>query len=252
MKTSVIESAQEVFSTLGPGYLEKVYQRALAHELRLRDIPHQREYNTQLLYKKHELGIITVDFMVGGNLLVELKAVKKINESHKKQVRAYIVSTQIDDGILINFPPIGEGIEVYEESRGDASLVQPSCSFKGKAIEKIAKAAEEVANTLGAEFFYQPQANYYLGALKTEFRLCELPYQERTFELLYKDFVVDEEKALIVDGRYLLDVVSQDKIDNDTIAEHRWMWRPTGLKQGILVNICPDTAVVEIERFRVC
>ena len=254
MREQVIEAAQEVFKTLGPGYLEKVYQGALAHELRLRDIPHQREYNTQLLYKRHELGIIRVDLVVGGDLIVELKAVKKVTESHKQQVRAYLVSTGFTKGILVNFPPEGEEVEVFDETRDDSVLVEPICSFKGKAIEKIAKAAEEVANNLGAEFFYQPKqkSDYYLKALKTEFRLCDLPYEERTFELLYKDFVVNENTVLIVDKRYLLDVISKDEIAEDTIAEYRWRWRPTGLRQGVLINIRPDTALVEIERFKVC
>lgn len=254
MREKALEAAQEAFTTLGPRYPEKVYQGALAHELRLRDIPHQREYNTQLLYKKHELGIITVDLVVNGNLIVELKAVKKVSKSHLQQVRAYLVSTDLPQGILINFPTDGDTVEVFDEALDETVSVEPSYAFKGRVIEKVVNAAKEVAGNLGAEFFYQPKkkSDYYLKALKTEFRLCGLAYQERTFELLYKDFVVDEEQALIVDGRYLLGVISQKEIDAETIAEYQWMWKPAGFKQGILVNICPDTAVVEIERFRVC
>jgi GxxExxY protein len=253
MKKKLVKTAEEVFDTLGPGYVEKVYQGALAHELRLRDIPHQREYNTQLLYKKHELGIIRVDLVVDGNLVVELKALKKISESHKKQVRAYLISTGLPKGILVNFPSDRDEIDVFDEVLDETALVTPECTYKGKAIEKIAKAAEEVANNLGAEFFYQPKQkpDYYLKALKTEFRLCELPYEERTFELLYKDFVVDEGSYLIADKRYLLDVISAKEIDEYLIEGYRWEWKVTGLKQGILVNIQPDTAVVEIERFKI-
>lgn len=251
VRNRIIKAAKEVFKTLGPGYLERVYQGAFAHELRLRNIKHQREYNTQLLYKKHELGIITVDLVVGGDLAVELKAVSKISESHKKQVRAYLISTGLDNGILINFPKDRDEIDVFDEVRGEAPLVEPSCNYKGKAIEKIAEAAEEVADNLGAEFFYQPHANYYLKALKTEFRLCGLDYEERSYELLYKDFVVDDGSVLVVDRRYLLDVISGEEIDEDTIDGYKWEWGPTGLKQGILININPDTALVEIKKFKV-
>ena len=251
MREKVIEAAQEVFQTLGSGYLEKVYQKALAHELRLRDVPHQREYSTQLLYKKHELGIIFVDLVVAGKLIVELKAVNKLQASHEKQVRAYVISTGFPTGILLNFPKNRDEVDVIDVARDDTVMMEPRCKIKAKTVEKVAEAAKEVADTLGAEFFYQSSTDYYLKALKTEFRLCDLPYEEKTFELLYKDFVVNENTVLIVDKRYLLDVISKDEIDEDTISEHRWRWRPTRLKQGILINIRPDTALVEIERIKI-
>jgi len=253
MRNKVIKAAQEVFETLGPRYAEKVYQGALAHELRLKGIPQRREYNTQLLYKKHEIGIITVDLVVGDDLVLELKAVKKVTESHKKQVRAYLVSLGLDNGMLINFPTDGEQVEVFGEVRKDVALAEPSCSARGKAIEKIASAAKQVADTLGAEFFYRVSgtADYYLKALKTEFRLCQLLYEERKFELQYKDFVVNESSELVVDRKYLLDVISKKEIDEGTVEEYKWRWAPTGLKHGVLINIQPDTALVEVERFKV-
>lgn len=107
---------------VGPGYAENVYQGALAHELRLRDIPNQREYNTQLLYKKHELGIIRVDLVVNGNLVVELKALKKISESHKKQVRAYLISTGLPTGVLVNFRPDRDEVDVFDELLDEAAV----------------------------------------------------------------------------------------------------------------------------------
>lgn len=251
MREKVIEAAQDVFSTLGAGHVESVYQNALAHELRLRDIPHQREFNIQLLYKKQELGIIRLDFLIGKDFAVELKAVKKVTESHKKQVRAYLLSSNWENGLLINFPPEGDEVGVYDESLSNAELVEPNCSYKGKAIEKIITAADEVAKNLGAEFFYNPYFNYYLKALKAEFRLCNLKYEEKTFELLYKDYVIAEQTALIVDKRYLLDVISKKELNQDIIDEHRWIWSRTGIKQEVLINICPDSALVQIEKFRI-
>lgn len=113
-----------------------------------------------------------------GNLVVELKALEKISESHTKQVRAYLISTGLPMGILINFPPDRNEIDVFDEVLDESALVTPECTYKGKAIEKIAKAAEEVANNGGAEFFYQPKQkpDYHLKTLRTEFKLCDLPY----------------------------------------------------------------------------
>lgn len=62
---------------------------------------------------------------------------------------------------------------------------------------------------------------------------------------------MDEGSYLIADKRYLLDVISAEEIDEDLIEGYKCAWKPTGLKRGILVNIQPDTAVVEIERFRI-
>jgi GxxExxY protein len=253
MRKKVVEAAQEVFELLGPKYPEKVYQGALAHELRLRDIPHMREYNTQLLYKRHEIGIITVDMVVDNDLVVELKAVKKVSESHKKQVRAYLISTGLENGMLINFPTEGDEVEVFDEVSKDIVLTEPSCSARGKAIDKIASAAREMADALGAEFFYRASGttSYYRRALKTEFRLCKVDYEERKFELQYKGFVVREASELVVDKKYLLDVISRKEVDETAIDDYKWRWAPTGLKQGVLINIEPDTASVEVVKFKV-
>jgi GxxExxY protein len=93
-----------------------------AHELLLRDIPCEKEYNTQLLYKKHEFGIIRVDLVIGGNLVVELKAVKKVTGGHRKQARVYLVLKGLANGILINFPTSRDEIDIFDEVFDETAL----------------------------------------------------------------------------------------------------------------------------------
>lgn len=248
MRREAIKSADEVFSILGPGYGEKVYQTALSHEMRLRGVPHQREHNIQLLYKKHELGMISVDFLVGDDTIVECKAVKTIKESHKKQVRAYALSLGLEGGTLINFHKEEDELEVFEVGVEGVEFEKPSTAVKGRVVDRIKESAEEVANILGAEFFYQPDASYYYDALKLEFRMRDVPYTVREFELLYKEHIVETESYFVIENKYLLDVISKGEIDEDLVKEYQWEWGVTGFKSGILINIQPDTAKLELAR----
>ncbi len=99
----VIGAAIEVHRILGPGYLEKTYEEALAVEFRLRDIPFSRQHPIALLYKGHAVGEGQLDFLVGGELVVELKTATALAEVHKAQVLAYLKATGHLLGLLINF-----------------------------------------------------------------------------------------------------------------------------------------------------
>ena len=102
----VIGAAIEVHRHLGPGYLESVYQSALAVELRLRKIPYSKEHPIDLTYKGEAVGQSRLDFLVGTDphrLIVELKSVEVIAPIHHAQVISYLKATQIELGLLINF-----------------------------------------------------------------------------------------------------------------------------------------------------
>lgn len=94
----VKKSAQAVLDVLGDGYNEVVYEEALAHELRLREIPYERQRNFEILYKGYKVGEVRADLIInplwcgkgGKEIVFELKAVKKIGESHKRQAQVYI------------------------------------------------------------------------------------------------------------------------------------------------------------------
>ncbi|VTS04866.1 GxxExxY protein [Tuwongella immobilis] len=113
LASSVIGAAIEVHRVLGPGYLEKVYEEALAIEFGLRGISCSRQHSIALTYKGHAIGEGRLDFLVGGELIVELKTVDALAEIHKAQVISYLKATGHILGLLINFhvPVLKDGIK---------------------------------------------------------------------------------------------------------------------------------------------
>lgn len=109
----VIGAAIEVHRELGPGFLESVYEEALAVELRLREIPAEQQARVRVFYKGHEAGEARVDFLVGGALVVELKAVESIVPIHRSQVISYLKALRTPLGLLLNFraATMRQGIE---------------------------------------------------------------------------------------------------------------------------------------------
>src|SRR5262245_58707350 len=98
----VIGAAIEIHRHLGPGFLESVYEEAIAVEFTLRNIPFERQKLIHVKYKGHEIGEGRVDFLVGGCLIVELKAIEQLAMIHYAQVLSYLKSTAIQLGLLIN------------------------------------------------------------------------------------------------------------------------------------------------------
>ena len=107
-----IGAAIEVHRALGPGYLETVYEQALAVELSLRHVEFDRQYEISVRYKQHDVGKSWLDLLVGGRLIVELKAVDSLNENHRAQLISYLRATGLRLGLLINFnvPVLKQGI----------------------------------------------------------------------------------------------------------------------------------------------
>jgi GxxExxY protein len=110
---AVIGAALEVHRTLGPGFLEAVYEEALCVELQLRGIPYARQATVTLSYKGRPIGEGRVDLLVGGALIVELKAVEALVPVHIAQVLSYLRATDHRLGLLINFnvPSLKQGIK---------------------------------------------------------------------------------------------------------------------------------------------
>ena len=100
---AIIGAAMEVHSVLGPGFLEAVYQSALAHELNLREIPFQQQQCLPVAYKDTVVGEYRPDFIVDEKLIIEIKAAKKLTEIDEAQLINYLKATGIRVGVLINF-----------------------------------------------------------------------------------------------------------------------------------------------------
>lgn len=103
LASDVIAAAIAVHRELGPGFREKIYSRALALELDSRDISFEREFKYSVVYRKREIGKGSVDFVIDGTLIVELKAVKRLASEHKAQVISYLKATGNHVGLLLNF-----------------------------------------------------------------------------------------------------------------------------------------------------
>ena len=100
---AVIGAAMEVHSNLGPGFLESVYEAAMAIELDLIKVPYERQKSIPVMYKGEKAKDFFCDFLVSENVLVELKALKAITGVEEAQVLNYLKATGLKVGLLINF-----------------------------------------------------------------------------------------------------------------------------------------------------
>ena len=92
-----------VHATLGPGFLESVYEGALALELQKHGIPFARQQPINVYYDNTQIGHFVADLMVGDRLIIELKAIHTLAEAHEVQLVNYLAATRIDVGLLLNF-----------------------------------------------------------------------------------------------------------------------------------------------------
>ena len=100
----IIGAALEVHSIIGCGFTEPVYQEALEEELRIREIPFNREKTYEFTYKGKVLSkTFRPDFVCYDKVIVELKAVDDFTDEHFSQVYNYLKATGMELGILINF-----------------------------------------------------------------------------------------------------------------------------------------------------
>jgi len=99
----IIGCAMEVHRVLGNGFQEVIYQRALAIEFAFQGLQFAREMEMELFYRDQYIGTRRVDFFVEGKVMVEIKAIEKLEDVHKAQAINYCEAYKIADGLLINF-----------------------------------------------------------------------------------------------------------------------------------------------------
>lgn len=99
----IIGCAMKVHSALGNGFQEVIYQRALAIEMEKQGLGFQREMEMPIFYDGIEIGSRRVDFFVEENIMVELKALIKLEEVHLAQAMNYCQAYNLPIGLLINF-----------------------------------------------------------------------------------------------------------------------------------------------------
>ena len=99
----VIGAAFRVHSTLKNGFQEVIYQRALELEFRMLSLEYAREFEMPVYYLDQQIGTRRVDFLVNGNISVELKAIIKLEEVHIAQAMNYLEAYNLEIGLLVNF-----------------------------------------------------------------------------------------------------------------------------------------------------
>jgi GxxExxY protein len=99
----VIGAAIEVHRLLGPGFLEKIYERALIHELMLRGVSVQPQRGILVPYKEIFIPGQQLDLLAGERVIIELKAVSELAPIHEAQLLSYLKATGLRLGLLINF-----------------------------------------------------------------------------------------------------------------------------------------------------
>ncbi len=99
----IIGLAMKVHTTLGAGFIEAVYNNALAIEMRRAGVSVQREKDLRVMYEGEAVGLFTADMIVDGVLIIEAKAVHALVKAHEVQLVNYLTATGIDEGLLLNF-----------------------------------------------------------------------------------------------------------------------------------------------------
>ena len=118
--TIAVDICYRIHTALGPGLLESVYEAAFAYELDKRNIPYLRQVEIPAYYENVVLDIgFRADIIMGGKLLIELKAIEHLEKVHHKTVLTYLRLTEIKLAILVNFNVnlIKEGI--YRKINGE-------------------------------------------------------------------------------------------------------------------------------------
>lgn len=202
-------AAEEVMKNLGDiDYKEPVYEEALAHELRLRKIPYERQRNFELMYRGYTIGNGRVDFIInpfwatqGDENVLEIKANKSIDKSHVRQAQVYMISLNISRGAVLTFhPEIEEGGVLIEEIKMpdmkllDISVKKPKTKSSGSLPSIMEKAIKDVHKYLGTEFVYREGTNLtnYTKAIGVELRLKGIDFSKGTYPIIYKGQHVDD------------------------------------------------------------
>ena len=119
----IIGAAMKVHSTLGNGFQEVIYQRALALQMEVDNISFVRECNMPVLYLEQQIGERRVDFFVENKICVELKAIINLEPVHFAQARNYLEAFNIEVGLLINFGSISLEFKRFSNPKFNPSII---------------------------------------------------------------------------------------------------------------------------------
>ena len=99
-----IELAQDIWTSMGPGYSERVYHNAFEIALRDEGLSYESERILPVSYRGHNVGNLRADLIVSGKFILELKSTSRLKDEFRNQIRNYMKLTGLKAGVLINFP----------------------------------------------------------------------------------------------------------------------------------------------------
>ena len=117
----IIGAAIEIHSTLGPDHPEHLYREALAHGLREQDLKVEAEREIAVIYAGKQFGSRYADLVVQDDVVVELKAVRRVTDEHFYQLGTNVRLLELRCGLLINFGQLRIDVRRYANSRGGTS-----------------------------------------------------------------------------------------------------------------------------------
>src|SRR5215475_5434914 len=115
---SIIAAAIAVHRELGPGFLESLYEQALAVEFAIRGIAFVRQKAIPLFYRDHQIGEHRLDFLVEEKIVIELKAVEALEKIHFAIVRSYLKAASLSDGLILNVSSMPLTVKRVRRERG--------------------------------------------------------------------------------------------------------------------------------------
>lgn len=99
----ILKAFYKVYNTLGYGFLEGVYEKAMFIELREMGLFVERQKNIKVFYEAQEVGDYFADLVVNECVIIELKAAEHLREEHEYQLINYLKATELEIGLLLNF-----------------------------------------------------------------------------------------------------------------------------------------------------
>ena len=121
LTAKIIECAYKVHNSLGFGFLESVYKKAMTIELYKNNLKVEPEKQLKVYYDNHEVGEFYIDLFVEDEIIVELKSVQNLAKEHEVQLVNYLNGMKKEIGLLINFGP--SGVDVKRKYRHAADKV---------------------------------------------------------------------------------------------------------------------------------
>ncbi len=147
----IIGAAMAVHRELGHGFLEAVYQAALAREFSLQGIPFQREQRLSVSYRGEIIAEHQADFVCYGEVIVELKALQKLSGVEEAQVINYLKATGLQRGLLINFgtASLQHKRLIFTHQKGSTDYAD-GCRLKNPEENNLRKSAKSADKNQGA------------------------------------------------------------------------------------------------------